>query len=459
MTEAAGALEQAVALRPSDGTALADLGSVYLRQGRVDDAQAALQRALALDPTLPLANNTMGLTALRRGTMGVAEAHFREAIRLQPDLAEAHNNLGNLLAGRRAYAEAAHHFEKAVASNPRDVEARHSYGVTLALAGSYARAATELEAVVALGATSGHAADRPRRRAGDDGADGRGSGATDGGGEDRRCGGARGGARGLARVGAPASSQSLTSASIKSIIHRSSRRLSTRKSRVASGGCMSTRHSRRTRAAFLFVWLVLLAVPAAAQSFYGSLVSVVKDDQDNVIPGATITLVNTGTGERREGVSADDGVYRFVNLVPGTYRLEVELTGFQRYVRDQIEVNVQSAPRIDVSLKVGSLAETIQVAGTAPVLQTENASVGLVVGQPARAGAAAQRPQRAEPDHARPVGRSARQQRGKSDRQERVRGRKLPGRRRNGEPERLVLRRRAGAGFGLRQHRRADTQP
>jgi len=127
-------------------------------------------------------------------------------------------------------------------------------------------------------------------------------------------------------------------------------------------------------------WLVLLSLPASGQSFYGSLVSVVKDDQNNVIPGATIVLVNTSTNERREGVSTDDGTYRFLNLVPGTYRLEVELTGFQRYVRDQIEVNVQSAPRIDVSLKVGSIAETIQVAGTAPVLQTENASVGLVVG-------------------------------------------------------------------------------
>jgi hypothetical protein len=143
---------------------------------------------------------------------------------------------------------------------------------------------------------------------------------------------------------------------------------------------MFTRHSEWTRAAVLVAWLILLAVPALAQSFYGSLVSVVKDDQNNIIPGATITLVNTSTNERREGVSADDGVYRFLNLVPGTYRLEVELTGFQRYVRDQIEVNVQSSPRIEVSLKVGSIAETVQVAGTAPVLQTENASVGLVVG-------------------------------------------------------------------------------
>ena len=60
----------------------------------------------------------------------------------------------------------------------------------------------------------------------------------------------------------------------------------------------------------------------------------VKDDQGGVIPGATIVLVNTATNERREGVSAEDGTYRFLNLVPATYRLEVELAGFQRFVRD-----------------------------------------------------------------------------------------------------------------------------
>ena len=72
--------------------------------------------------------------------------------------------------------------------------------------------------------------------------------------------------------------------------------------------------------------------------------------------------------------------YRFVNLVPGTYRLEVELTGFQRWVRDQIQVNVQSTPRVEVALQLGSLQETVLVTGEAPLLQTENASVGTVVG-------------------------------------------------------------------------------
>ena len=128
------------------------------------------------------------------------------------------------------------------------------------------------------------------------------------------------------------------------------------------------------------VIVVVISAPAAAQSFYGSLISVTQDAQGGVIPGATVVLTNTATNERREGVTGEDGTYRFVNLVPGTYRLEVELAGFQRYVRDQIVVNVQSTPRIEATLQLGSLQETVSVTGEAPLLQTENTSVGTVVG-------------------------------------------------------------------------------
>jgi hypothetical protein len=125
--------------------------------------------------------------------------------------------------------------------------------------------------------------------------------------------------------------------------------------------------------------LLLVTVPAFSQSFYGSLVSVVSDAQGGVIPGATILLVNAATNERREGVSGVDGTYRFVNLVPALYRLEVELTGFQRFVREGITVNVQSIARIEATLQLGNLSETVLVSGEAPVLQTEDASVGIVV--------------------------------------------------------------------------------
>src|SRR5918994_3714381 len=127
------------------------------------------------------------------------------------------------------------------------------------------------------------------------------------------------------------------------------------------------------------VIVVLISAPAATQSFYGSLISVTQAAQGGLIPGATVVLTNTATNERREGVSGEDGTYRFVNLVPGTYRLEVELPGFQRYLRDQIVVNVQSTPRIEATLQLGSLQETVSVTGESPHLQTENASVGTVV--------------------------------------------------------------------------------
>ena len=70
------------------------------------------------------------------------------------------------------------------------------------------------------------------------------------------------------------------------------------------------------------------------------------------MPGATIVLVNTATSERREGVSGEDGTYRFVNLVPGTYRLEVELTGFQLRPRpDPGQRPVDTAHRGDAAAR------------------------------------------------------------------------------------------------------------
>jgi outer membrane receptor protein involved in Fe transport len=117
-----------------------------------------------------------------------------------------------------------------------------------------------------------------------------------------------------------------------------------------------------------------------AQSFYGALLGVVKDGQGGVLPGATVVLVNMGTGERREAVSSEDGTARFVNLVPGRYRLEAELPGFQRWVREDIEVNVQTTPRIDVTLALGALSETLTVTAQSPLLQTQSASVATTVG-------------------------------------------------------------------------------
>jgi hypothetical protein len=138
-------------------------------------------------------------------------------------------------------------------------------------------------------------------------------------------------------------------------------------------------------------------------------------------------------------VTGVDGTYRFVNLVPGTYRLEVELAGFQRYVRDQIVVNVQSTPRIEATLQLGSLEETVSVSGESPLLQTENASVGTVVGSRAVQELPLNGRNVLNLIAVAPYGRSAGRQRWQLDRQERVCRRQLPDRRRRRQPERVVV--------------------
>lgn len=134
----------------------------------------------------------------------------------------------------------------------------------------------------------------------------------------------------------------------------------------------------KLRFLLLAVWLL---VPTASfgQTFYGSMVGSITDNTGSTIPQASVTLTNLGTSERKVLQTDDTGNYQFVNLAPGQYRIEVEKSGFRRLTREPIAVEVQSAVRIDVSLQVGEVTQTIEVTGQTPLLQTENASLGQVV--------------------------------------------------------------------------------
>lgn len=125
--------------------------------------------------------------------------------------------------------------------------------------------------------------------------------------------------------------------------------------------------------------LFLCASACLAQTFYGSLVGTVSDTSGAAVPDATTTLTNVGTAERRTMTTDASGNYQFVNLVPGQYKIEVEKTGFQRFVREPITVAVQSSVRIDVPMQLGDVNQVIEVNAQTPLLQTENASLGQVV--------------------------------------------------------------------------------
>jgi len=154
LSRAAEIGEKAAATDHPDTTILTDLGSVYLKQGRNDDARRVFDRALRINPVLPDATAFLGLLASREGDAARAESLFRSAINMQPDFSVPHNDLASILAREGKYTEAEFHFAKAVEAGPTNPEVRHNYGVLLARTGPLDDAITQLKEAVRLDARS-----------------------------------------------------------------------------------------------------------------------------------------------------------------------------------------------------------------------------------------------------------------------------------------------------------------
>src|SRR5262249_44617699 len=128
---------------------------------------------------------------------------------------------------------------------------------------------------------------------------------------------------------------------------------------------------RQTLAVALFV--VSIALPAAAQVQTGSITGTVTDASSAVLPGVTVTL----TGEKLIGgaqtqVSDTTGAYRFDRLPPGAYTVKFELQGFKTVTRDDIRINAAFVATVNARLEVGSVNESITVTGDAPTVDTRS---------------------------------------------------------------------------------------
>lgn len=124
---------------------------------------------------------------------------------------------------------------------------------------------------------------------------------------------------------------------------------------------------------------VLGLLTVFGQAPTGDITGTVTDSTGASISGATITLANKNTGAQRNVVSNDSGVYSLPSLPPGNYSLKVETKGFKTSERRDIELQVGQVDRIDFVMQVGNLTETVEVQGGAPVLETENATIGTVI--------------------------------------------------------------------------------
>ena len=120
-------------------------------------------------------------------------------------------------------------------------------------------------------------------------------------------------------------------------------------------------------------------VSGQAQTTYGSLSGAVTDSSGAQTSGATVTLTNTETSEKQTQTTGDTGLYSFVNLIPGNYNLVVEITGFKRFNRENIRIQVQQTTRLDIQLEVGEIRQTVTVTDETPLLQPETSSLGQVV--------------------------------------------------------------------------------
>ncbi len=125
---------------------------------------------------------------------------------------------------------------------------------------------------------------------------------------------------------------------------------------------------------------VLAPRPVFAQNLFGSLVGNVTDPSGAAISGAIVRITQSETGESREAHTNAAGVYSFPSIPPGNYAVEVSMGGFQSVKQQGIAVRNSDTVRIDVTLPVGTKAESVQVTSEAEALQTDGADVRAEIG-------------------------------------------------------------------------------
>ena len=136
---------------------------------------------------------------------------------------------------------------------------------------------------------------------------------------------------------------------------------------------------------WLAAFLVVLAVPAFAQRFNATIRGTVSDPSGAVIEGAKVTLRNEATGVSRSVTTNSAGSYVFPDIQVGSYRVDVEFTGFKSEVRSNIVVNVADVRAVDVQLAPGEISEVVTVELSAVAVKTVGAEIaGLVTGEQAR---------------------------------------------------------------------------
>jgi len=125
--------------------------------------------------------------------------------------------------------------------------------------------------------------------------------------------------------------------------------------------------------------VMLLAVPLLAQTHFASLTGTVISKDGNPLPKVELVATNQATQVTYTGRSNDAGLYTISALPIGTYKLRAQAPSFQTYETNIIKLESGQTARVDITMQVGGVAESVEVTGVAPILQTQDAVVGDVI--------------------------------------------------------------------------------
>ena len=136
-----------------------------------------------------------------------------------------------------------------------------------------------------------------------------------------------------------------------------------------------------TAAVAAMIAAMFIASPARAQVPTGTILGTVKDAQGAVVPGASVTATNLGTQFSRNAVTDAAGEYALRLLPVGNYQVEVSIPGFKNFTQTGIVLEVGRNARVDATIELGAVSETVSVVGDSPLVDTTSAALTRTVGQ------------------------------------------------------------------------------
>jgi hypothetical protein len=129
--------------------------------------------------------------------------------------------------------------------------------------------------------------------------------------------------------------------------------------------------------AVLFCTILLHAPTASGQAVFGSIIGTVTDPQGNAVVGAKVTVTSNTKSFAHDTTTNESGNYAVTHLIPDTYKVHIEATGFKAYDVPSISVSADTSSSVDAAMQVGAVTQTVEVTGDLPQLQTDRADVDI----------------------------------------------------------------------------------